>query len=186
MNFHLCCRSEAATVSNAHLLDVLDKLDAILRAFVGCQDVDGVHNACRLVWNASLPLLDQKLSKQVKKSMTSAAQALASVASPLHSLRLAMLLASQEHEEGSKKLVMLQPQIDHAASEEKQQKSVHASASGKPVASKGKNKDVHASASGKPCCIERKMKTKLFMLQPQVCHEYQKKNKKFITCFSLW
>lgn len=65
----------------------MDKLDAVLRAFVGCQDVDGVHNACRLVWNAALPLLDQKPSKQVKRTMTSAAQALASVASPLHGLR---------------------------------------------------------------------------------------------------
>ena len=60
----------------------------MLHAFVGSQDVDGVHNACRLVWNAALPLLDQKLSKQVKRTMTSAAQALASVASPLHGLRL--------------------------------------------------------------------------------------------------
>lgn len=81
------CRSKGETTSNAQLLDVMDKLDAALHAFVGCQDVSGVHNACRLVWNAALPLLNQKLSKQVKKSMTSAAQALASVASPLHSLR---------------------------------------------------------------------------------------------------
>ena len=73
--------------SNASLLDVIDKLDSVLHAFVVCQDVDGVHNACRLVWNAALPLLDQKSSKAVKKTMTSAAQALASVASPLHSLR---------------------------------------------------------------------------------------------------
>ena len=83
------CRSKGEGISNAQLLDVLDKLDSILHAFVGSQDVNGVHSACRLVWNAALPLLDQKLSKQVKRTMTSAAQALASVASPLHSLRSA-------------------------------------------------------------------------------------------------
>lgn len=81
------CRSTGEVTSNARLLGVMDKLDAVLHAFVGCQDVNGAHNACRLVWNAALPLLDQKLSKQVKRTMTSAAQALASVASPLHSLR---------------------------------------------------------------------------------------------------
>ena len=81
------CRSRGETASSALLLDTLDKLDAMLHAFVGSQDVDGVHNACRLVWNAALPLLDHKLSKQVKRTMTSAAQALASVASPLHHLR---------------------------------------------------------------------------------------------------
>ncbi|KAL3147912.1 hypothetical protein ABBQ32_002622 [Trebouxia sp. C0010 RCD-2024] len=80
-------RSTGEVTSNARLLGVMDKLDAVLHAFVGCQDVNGAHNACRLVWNAALPLLDQKLSKQVKRTMTSAAQALASVASPLHSLR---------------------------------------------------------------------------------------------------
>lgn len=80
-------RSKGEAASKPQLLDAMDKLDAVLRAFVGCQDVDGVHNACRLVWNAALPLLDQKPSKQVKRTMTSAAQALASVASPLHGLR---------------------------------------------------------------------------------------------------
>ena len=80
-------RSKGEPVSSALLLDTLDKLDAILHAFVGSQDIDGVHNACRLVWNVSLPLLGNKLSKQVKRTLTSAAQALASVASPLHGLR---------------------------------------------------------------------------------------------------
>lgn len=81
------CRSKGEAASKPQLLDTMDRLDAVLRAFVGCQDVDGVHHACRLVWNAALPLLDQKPSKQVKRTMTSAAQALASVASPLHGLR---------------------------------------------------------------------------------------------------
>lgn len=69
------------------LLDALDKLESSLRSFLGLHDVNGVHSTARLVWNAGLPLLDQKLSKQLKRTFTSAAQALAAVASPLHRLR---------------------------------------------------------------------------------------------------
>ena len=90
--FAFPCRSSVATSSIAPLLDALDKLDTILCAFVGCRDVDGVHNACRLIWNAALPLLGQEhRKKQLKQALTSAVQALASVASPLHRLRCSPL-----------------------------------------------------------------------------------------------
>ena len=66
---------------------MLDLLETTLSAFSKLLDVDGVHAASRLVWNAALTLLGQKLSIQLKRVLTAAAQALAAIASPLHSLR---------------------------------------------------------------------------------------------------
>ncbi len=83
------CRAIGAAPSSTLLLNALDKLESCLHAFLGCHDAEGVQSAARLVWNAGLPLLDQKRSKQLKRTFTSAAQALAAVASPLHRLRSA-------------------------------------------------------------------------------------------------
>ena len=83
------CRATGAAPSSTLLLNALDKLESCLHAFLGCHDAEGVQSAARLVWNAGLPLLDQKRSKQLKRTFTSAAQALAAVASPLHRLRSA-------------------------------------------------------------------------------------------------
>ena len=83
----LSCRGNNFALGNAELLSTVDKLESVLRAFVRCHDVNGVHNTCRLIWNAALPLLSQTPSKQLNKAFTSAAQALAAVASPLHRLR---------------------------------------------------------------------------------------------------
>ena len=83
------CRATGAAPSSTPLLNALDKLESCLHAFLGCHDAEGVQNAARLVWNAGLPLLNQTRSKQTKRTFTSAAQALAAVASPLHRLRSA-------------------------------------------------------------------------------------------------
>ncbi len=83
------CRATGAAPSSTLLLNALDKLESCLHAFLGCHDAEGVQSAARLVWNAGLLLLDQKRSKQLKRTFTSAAQALAAVASPLHRLRSA-------------------------------------------------------------------------------------------------
>ena len=83
------CRAIGAAPSSTLLLNALDKLESCLHAFLGCHDAEGVQSAARQVRNAGLPLLDQKRSKQLKRTFTSAAQALAAVASPLHRLRSA-------------------------------------------------------------------------------------------------
>lgn len=81
------CRSADPGASTRALLSLLDKLESALGTFSKLHDVDGVHAACRLVWNVALSLLDQKLSKQLKRVFTTATQALAAIGSPLHSLR---------------------------------------------------------------------------------------------------
>ena len=80
-------RSSAPASTIAVLSGILDKLEATVSTFSKLHAVDGVHASSRLVWNAALSLLGQKLSKQLKRVFTTAAQALAAVASPLHSLR---------------------------------------------------------------------------------------------------
>ncbi|DBA87841.1 TPA: hypothetical protein ACH3X1_004837 [Trebouxia sp. C0004] len=85
-------RATGAAPSSTLLLNALDKLESCLNAFLGCHDAEGVQSAARLVWNAGLLLLDQKRSKQLKRTFTSAAQALAAVGSPLHRLRATLHL----------------------------------------------------------------------------------------------
>lgn len=69
------------------LPSILDKLENTLSAFSKLHDVDGVHASCRLIWNTALSLLGHKLSEQLKRVFMTASQALAAIASPLHSLR---------------------------------------------------------------------------------------------------
>ena len=81
------CRASGDKANSVTLIGVLDVVEFALSTFCKLLDVDGVHCASRLVWNAALTLLGQPLSPQLKRVLTAAAQALAGVASPLHSLR---------------------------------------------------------------------------------------------------
>ena len=80
-------RTSGEKVTGPTLLAVLGVVETALSTFCKLIDVDGVHCASRLVWNAALTLLGQPMSPQLKRVLTAAAQALAAVASPLHSLR---------------------------------------------------------------------------------------------------
>ncbi|GMH40123.1 hypothetical protein BSKO_08027 [Bryopsis sp. KO-2023] len=56
--------------------------------FLRIEDVHGVQESCRLMWNAGLPLLQDNLRHHIKKSFASACRALATIDSPLHKLRI--------------------------------------------------------------------------------------------------
>ncbi|MEW5301509.1 MAG: hypothetical protein WDW36_004367 [Sanguina aurantia] len=65
----------------------LEALEDIVATFMKLGDVDGTHEAARLIWNASLLLLQPELRRHVKRAMNAAARALEVIDSPLHRLR---------------------------------------------------------------------------------------------------
>lgn len=64
----------------------------MLTTFTKLADVEGIHAAARLAWNAGLLLLQPGLRKHVKRAFNAAARALAVAASPLTRLRAALHL----------------------------------------------------------------------------------------------
>ncbi|MEW5319069.1 MAG: hypothetical protein WDW38_010242 [Sanguina aurantia] len=65
----------------------LEALEDIVATFMKLGCVDGTHEAARLIWNASLLLLQPELRRHVKRAMNAAARALEVIDSPLHRLR---------------------------------------------------------------------------------------------------
>ncbi len=63
-----------------------------LTTFTKLADVEGIHAAARLAWNAGLLLLQPPLRRHVKRAFNAAVRALAVAGSPLTRLRAALHL----------------------------------------------------------------------------------------------
>ena len=69
------------------LTSLLEQLDSDLSMFVRLRDASGIQETCRLIWGASLPLMQPGLRGRIKRPCASAAQALELIESQLHFLR---------------------------------------------------------------------------------------------------
>jgi hypothetical protein len=54
----------------------MEALDDVVTAFMKIKDVEGIHEAARLTWNAGLVLLQPDRRRHVKRAFNSAAKAL--------------------------------------------------------------------------------------------------------------
>jgi hypothetical protein len=62
-------------------------LQDIVNTFSKLREVEGVHEASRLIWNTSMPLMQPDWRRYSKRALNSAARALDVISSPLHRLR---------------------------------------------------------------------------------------------------
>lgn len=65
----------------------LDDLEDVALRFQRPLDIEGLHLCCKLIWNTSMPLLQQSTRKYARKSLYTAGRALETSKSPLHRLR---------------------------------------------------------------------------------------------------
>jgi tetratricopeptide (TPR) repeat protein len=72
--------------------DVVNGTDQALSSLVRLQDVDGIQDACQLIWTASLPLQQPNFRHLLTRVFAAATSALESVGSPLNRLRTALHL----------------------------------------------------------------------------------------------
>lgn len=85
---HICCRAAPPAAPTAtQLTSLLEQLDSNLSMFVRLRDASGIQETCRLIWAASLPLMQPGLRSHIKRPCASAAQALELIESQLHRLR---------------------------------------------------------------------------------------------------
>ena len=84
----ICCRPAPPSGPAAtQLTSLLEQLDSSLSMFVRLRDASGIQETCRLIWGASLPLMQPGLRSRIKRPCASAAQALELIESQLHLLR---------------------------------------------------------------------------------------------------
>ena len=84
----ICCRAAPpAAPAATQLTSLLEQLDSNLSMFVRLRDASGIQETCRLIWGASLPLMQPGLRGRIKRPCASAAQALELIESQLHLLR---------------------------------------------------------------------------------------------------
>lgn len=93
---------------------VLEQLDEVVTSFMRLKDVEGIHHAARLIWNAGLPLLQPELRHHVKRSFTAAARALDAIASPLHRLRAQLHVETARCEVADESLVKAEQEARRA------------------------------------------------------------------------
>ena len=86
--YHICCRAAPpAAPAVTQLTSLLEQLDSDLSIFIRLRDASGIQETCRLIWGASLPLMQPGLRGRIKRPCASAAQALELIESQLHLLR---------------------------------------------------------------------------------------------------
>jgi tetratricopeptide (TPR) repeat protein len=72
--------------------DVVNSTEQALSSLMRLQDVDGIQDACQLIWTASLPLQQPKFRYLLTRAFSEAASALETVSSSLNRLRSALHL----------------------------------------------------------------------------------------------
>ncbi len=77
----------------------------MLTSFTKLMDVEGIHAAARLAWNAGLLLLQPGSRRAVKRAFNAAARALAVAASPLTRLRAALHLEAAKCDAAEESLI---------------------------------------------------------------------------------
>ena len=96
---HTCCRAAPhAAPAASQLTSLLELLDSNLSMYVRLRDASGIQETCRLIWGASLPLMQPGLRGRIKRPCASAAQALELIESQLHLLRQGCAKWAQHHD----------------------------------------------------------------------------------------
>ncbi|GLC40394.1 Cilia- and flagella-associated protein 46, partial [Pleodorina starrii] len=105
--------SLAPAVVAAHV-KALEQLEDCLTTFTKLADVEGIHAAARLAWNAGLLLLQPPLRRHVKRAFNAAARALAVAASPLTRLRAALHLEAAKCDAAEEALIKAGQEVGKA------------------------------------------------------------------------
>eukprot|EP00200_Dunaliella_tertiolecta_P013666 CAMPEP_0202394750 /NCGR_PEP_ID=MMETSP1127-20130417/93597_1 /ASSEMBLY_ACC=CAM_ASM_000462 /TAXON_ID=3047 /ORGANISM="Dunaliella tertiolecta, Strain CCMP1320" /LENGTH=1471 /DNA_ID=CAMNT_0048997397 /DNA_START=145 /DNA_END=4558 /DNA_ORIENTATION=- len=92
----------------------MDNLDDVVTAFMKLKDVEGIHEAARLIWNAGLVLLQPNKRRFVKRAFNSAAKALEVISSPLHRLRVHLHLEVAKCDAGDDSLIKASQEVSKA------------------------------------------------------------------------
>ncbi|GLI64300.1 hypothetical protein VaNZ11_007525, partial [Volvox africanus] len=105
--------SLAPAVVAAHV-KALEQLEDCLTTFTKLADVEGIHAAARLAWNAGLLLLQPQLRRHVKRAFNAAARALAVASSPLTRLRAALHLEAAKCDAAEEALIKAGQEVGKA------------------------------------------------------------------------
>jgi hypothetical protein len=106
----------------------MDLLEDIVNTFSKLRDVEGVHEASRLIWNTGLPLMQPDWHHHCKRTFNSAARALEVLMSPLHKLRVQLHLEAAKCDVAEDSLIKASQEVhkalslDYIASPEEQER----------------------------------------------------------------
>lgn len=89
----------------------MEQLEDIVSTFSKLRDVEGVHEASRLIWNTGLPLLQPDWRTHIKRAFNSAARALEVISSPLHRLRVQLHLEAAKCDAAEDSLIKASQEV---------------------------------------------------------------------------